>query len=200
MLGDLDVGIRLLDAARRGDGAAHRALYDQLAPQVFALVQRVVGRTPADDVFQLTMMRVFERLPEFRAEAPLGRWVRAIALNQCRMHLRSPWQRARTLLDEALDESWIQGSSHDARRDAELDAQRLLRALSPTARSVVWLHDVEGCTHEEIAAAFGRSVSFSKSQLARAHRHLRAVLQADRPPAAPSARDAPPFVRGVDAC
>ncbi|HEY2590693.1 MAG TPA: sigma-70 region 4 domain-containing protein, partial [Steroidobacteraceae bacterium] len=44
---------------------------------------------------------------------------------------------------------------------------------SPTARVVVWLYEVEGYSHQEIAESFGRTVSFSKSQLARAHRRLR---------------------------
>jgi DNA-directed RNA polymerase specialized sigma24 family protein len=38
----------------------------------------------------------------------------------------------------------------------------------------VWMYEVEGYSHEEIAREFGRSLSFSKSQLARAHRRLRA--------------------------
>jgi RNA polymerase sigma-70 factor (ECF subfamily) len=41
---------------------------------------------------------------------------------------------------------------------------------------VVWLHDVEGYTHEEIAERMERTVSFSKSQLARAHARLRRLL------------------------
>jgi RNA polymerase sigma-70 factor (ECF subfamily) len=41
---------------------------------------------------------------------------------------------------------------------------------------VVWLHDVEGYTHEEIAEQMGKTVSFSKSQLARAHVRLRRML------------------------
>ena len=57
-----------------------------------------------------------------------------------------------------------------------VDLARALDELAATQRTVVWLHDVEGLTHEEIAAAFGRSVSFSKSQLARAHALLRARL------------------------
>jgi DNA-directed RNA polymerase specialized sigma24 family protein len=47
-------------------------------------------------------------------------------------------------------------------------------------RAIVWLHDVEGLSHEEIAAQFGRSIGFSKSRLARAHALLREQL-ADRP-------------------
>ena len=43
-------------------------------------------------------------------------------------------------------------------------------------RAVVWLYDVEGWSHEEIAKAFDRTVSFSKSQLARGHARLRDVL------------------------
>jgi len=35
---------------------------------------------------------------------------------------------------------------------------------------------VEGYTHEEIAEMMGKTVSFSKSQLARAHARLRRAL------------------------
>ena len=54
--------------------------------------------------------------------------------------------------------------------------------MSPLTRAVVWLYDVEGWTHEEIAHAFERTVSFSKSQLARGHARLRNELLA--PPTA----------------
>jgi RNA polymerase sigma factor (sigma-70 family) len=57
-----------------------------------------------------------------------------------------------------------------------MDLETALQRLSDTARSVVWLHDVEGYTHEEIAEMMGKTTSFSKSQLARAHAKLRAWL------------------------
>jgi RNA polymerase sigma-70 factor (ECF subfamily) len=64
-------------------------------------------------------------------------------------------------------------------RTAELiDLDRALARLSPITRTVVWLYDVEGWSHEEIAKSFARSVSFSKSQLARGHARLRNVLTA----------------------
>src|SRR2546421_12267504 len=59
---------------------------------------------------------------------------------------------------------------------AQIDLERALERLSETARAVVWLHDVEGYTHEEIAEQMGKTVSFSKSQLARAHVRLRRLL------------------------
>jgi RNA polymerase sigma-70 factor (ECF subfamily) len=57
-----------------------------------------------------------------------------------------------------------------------LDVERALAGLTPVGRAVVWLFEVEGYSHEEIARLFGRSVSFSKSQLARALARLRQAM------------------------
>jgi RNA polymerase sigma-70 factor (ECF subfamily) len=57
-----------------------------------------------------------------------------------------------------------------------MDLEAALERLSDTSRAVVWLHDVEGYTHDEIAQMMGKTVSFSKSQLARAHTRLRRWL------------------------
>jgi RNA polymerase sigma-70 factor (ECF subfamily) len=47
------------------------------------------------------------------------------------------------------------------------------------SRAVVWLHDVEGFTHQEIAELMGKTESFSKSQLSRAYQRLRRMLEAE---------------------
>jgi RNA polymerase sigma-70 factor (ECF subfamily) len=71
----------------------------------------------------------------------------------------------------------IQQEEATAAKEWHGDLERALNALTPVARSIVWLHDVEGYTHGEIARLFGRTVSFSKSQLARAHEELRDLLE-----------------------
>jgi RNA polymerase sigma-70 factor (ECF subfamily) len=48
--------------------------------------------------------------------------------------------------------------------------------LSPGARAVFVLHDVEGYTHEEIAAEMGITSGGSKSQLFKARAKLRRLL------------------------
>jgi RNA polymerase sigma-70 factor (ECF subfamily) len=58
----------------------------------------------------------------------------------------------------------------------QLDLEAALMQLPDTSRAVVWMHDVEGYTHEDIAEMMGKTVSFSKSQLARAHARLRGWL------------------------
>ena len=45
------------------------------------------------------------------------------------------------------------------------------------SRTVVWLHDVEGFTHKEIAKLMGKTESFSKSQLSRAYQRMKPMLE-----------------------
>jgi RNA polymerase sigma-70 factor (ECF subfamily) len=172
----------LLVRALAGDEVAREAIYAAVAPATLGLIRRLVGqRAASEDLFQDTMMTFYERLPQFRREAPLGAWLRQIAVSRCLMYLRSPWRRLRGSLDAAAEfavgeEAGPQLVTPGVRAES-LDLERALASLTPTARSVVWMYEVEGYSHQEIAHAFGRTVSFSKSQLARAHRRLRARLQ-----------------------
>ena len=58
-----------------------------------------------------------------------------------------------------------------------MSLERALDRVPDVARAVVWLHDVEGYTRAEIGRLMGRTTSFSKSQLARAHERLRELLE-----------------------
>ena len=57
-----------------------------------------------------------------------------------------------------------------------MDLDSALACLPDVSRVVVWLHDVEGFTHKEIANQLGKTESFSKSQLSRAYQKLRPLL------------------------
>jgi RNA polymerase sigma factor (sigma-70 family) len=177
-LTEIDVPPEVLASARGGSERAQAAIYAAVAPATFGLVRRLAGsRALAEDLFQETMMAVFQALPSFRGEAPLGAWVRQIAVSKCLMYLRSPWHRARLRLSSPgdLDCRWVDTllPATPGPRAESVDLERALASLAPTARAVVWLFEVEGYSHEEIALSFGRSVSFSKSQLSRAHVKLR---------------------------
>src|SRR6185436_21144180 len=81
-------------------------------------------------------------------------------------------------LESWTEESWAAPAESESRTSDLIDLDRALAVLSPLTRAVVWLYDVEGWSHEEIAKAFDRTVSFSKSQLARGHARLRNDLAA----------------------
>jgi RNA polymerase sigma factor (sigma-70 family) len=181
-LGEIDVSAEELARARAGEPAARRLLFDRVAPAALRIVRRLVGqRALAEDLVQDTLISMYEHLDDFRGEAPFGVWVRRIAVSRCLMAFRSPWHRARVALDGWLEAGGALPVESDARTGDLIDLDRALARLSPVTRTVVWLYDVEGWTHEEIAQAFDRTVSFSKSQLARGHARLRGDLRATPP-------------------
>jgi|SRR5688572_5869436 len=177
-LAEIDVPPDALAAARAGDVQARRALFERVAPATLGIIRRLVPqRALAEDLLQDTLIAMFEHLDDFRGEAPFGIWVRSIAISRCLMSFRSPWQRARVAL-EAWTEDARAAQESTSRTSDLIDLDRALARLSPVTRAVVWLYDVEGWSHEEIARAFDRTVSFSKSQLARGHVRLRTQLLA----------------------
>ena len=99
-------------------------------------------------------------------------WIRRIAASKALMRIRREQVRATEEFEEAAT-----GGRPAAHVGTNIDLERALKQLTGTARAVVWLHDVEGYTHEEIAELMGKTVSFSKSQLARAHARLRRTLE-----------------------
>ncbi len=180
---ELDPGI--VARARRGDMKAHAVLFQAFAPAVHGAARRLV-RSPdvADEVVQDTFVEVIHSIAGFRGEAPVGAWIRRIAVNKALMHLRSYWERNRSGLPDGEDggPGELAAPAAPAAPDphGRLDLEIALGLLPPAARTVVWLHDVEGYTHEEIGALMGQTPSFSKSQLARGYARLRELLHRDR--------------------
>ena len=164
----------VIEAARAGDPSAHARLYELFAPLVYTLGRRMlVSPALAEDVLQETFLEVLGKIDSFRGDAGFGFWVRRIAVNKCLMHLRSSWVSRRSGQEPPELASIDDGAEQLEQRVA---LESALAMLTPTARAVVWLHDVEGYTHREIAEGMGKTASFSKSQLARAHERLREVL------------------------
>ncbi len=176
-LAEIQITEAELAAARAGDAAIRGALFERVAPPTLALIRRLVNhRALADDLLQDTLIAMYEHLEDFRGEAPFGIWVRSIAVSRCLMAFRSPWNRARVALESFGDDFSLLPMEGETRTSDLIDLERALAKLSPVTRTVVWLYDVEGWSHEEIAKGFDRSVSFSKSQLARGHARLRVDL------------------------
>jgi RNA polymerase sigma factor (sigma-70 family) len=181
-LAEIEISPSELAAARAGDAATRGALFARLAAPTLGIIRRLVNhRALAEDLLQDTLITMFEHLDDYRAEAPFGVWVRSIAVSRCLMAFRSPWQRARVALESFAEDSGPWPVEPEGRTADLIDLDRALAKLSPVTRAVVWLYDVEGWSHEEIAKGFGRTVSFSKSQLARGHARLRDELSPQPP-------------------
>ena len=168
----------LLARARAGEPAAFEQLYRWFERPVFTLALRLTGRREeAQDILQDTMLKLFDRLQDFRGDAPFWGWLRQIAVNESLMLLR---RRGRFLAEET-DEAALpdEGLMLPPRAAEAAVLGEALAKLPDVTRSVIWLYHAEGYTHEEIAAATGKTRSFSKSQLARGTRRLRSLLNLD---------------------
>jgi RNA polymerase sigma-70 factor (ECF subfamily) len=161
----------LVARAQAGDEAALEALFRAFETPVYNLARRML-RTPedAEDVLQETFLEVVKSIRHYRGEGYLWGWIRRIAATKALMRIRRDQLRA---AEPLLDEPAGRPAMHVG---ANIDLERAFEQLTDTSRAVVWLHDVEGYTHEEIGELMGKTVSFSKSQLARAHARLRRML------------------------
>lgn len=161
----------LIAQARRGDPLALEALYRAYSGAVYNLARRICRTTQdAEDVLQETFFEVCRSIRNYRGDGSVWGWIRSVASSKALMRLRSNKYRDADELDEVFT------PAKAASPGLRIDLETAMARLSDTARAVVWLHDVEGYTHEEIAAQMGKTVSFSKSQLARAHTRLRSWL------------------------
>jgi RNA polymerase sigma-70 factor (ECF subfamily) len=165
-----DTDPALLDAARGGRLAAQEQLFRQFQHAVWTLALRLTDqRADAEEVAQDAFLKALKGLPNYRGEAPFGMWLRQITVNEALMRRRA--FKPVSELDEALTRA---GDGQPS--NTQLDLARSLQALPQPTRGVLWLYYVEGYTHPEIAQAYGQSVSFSKSQVARGAARLRAEL------------------------
>jgi RNA polymerase sigma-70 factor (ECF subfamily) len=162
----------LVARARAGDTGALEHLYRAYEGSVYTLARRLTRTAEdAEDVLQETFLEVCRSLSGWRGDGSLWGWVRTIAANKALMRYRREKVRRTEELEGEVAEL---RATEDV--PLQLDLEAALARLPERTRAVVWLHDVEGYTHEEIAELMGMTTSFSKSQLARAHQKLRRWL------------------------
>jgi RNA polymerase sigma-70 factor (ECF subfamily) len=166
----------LVERARRGDATAHRALYDAHVDRIYRLTYRMTGRDHlARELTQDTFVRAFAGMEGFRGDAAFGTWLHTIAvsvtLNELKRRKRE--QARHAPLEEALTMSTTPPLSDPVLRERLMLA---VDALPEGCRTVFMMHDAEGFTHEEIAAALGVTTGTSKAQLSRGRAKLRVAL------------------------
>ena len=177
---DIDIDPGIIKRAAAGDVRAHEIIYRAFSTPVYSICLRFT-KTPAhaEDLVQETFIEIMRSIARFRGEAALGSWIRRIAVTKSLMFLRSAWtKRGQSLADDWDEVTAGEPASHgvSSHPDDAMDLDAALANLSDVSRAVVWLHDVEGFTHKEIAGFMGKTESFSKSQLSRAYQKLRPML------------------------
>jgi RNA polymerase sigma-70 factor (ECF subfamily) len=159
-----------------GDEAALRALWTRHAPHIDMVVRRLVGfdQDLAEDIAQEVWIQIFRALPGYRGDSQFSTWAHRIAVNRTLNALRRTKRLA--AIETAVEEDTASVEMDTERSFVAASIEAATAKLSPGARAVFVLHDVEGYTHEEIATELGITSGGSKSQLFKARAKLRKLL------------------------
>ena len=173
--------------ARTGDARAFETLYHRHTRALYATAVRI-ARDPdaAADVVHDAWVRAVESAHRFGQRSSLRTWLTGILINCHRERERAQRHDAfddDISIDEVIDPA--QACLLDGSRVDRIDLDAAIQALPPGFREVLVLHDVEGFTHEEIATMLGLVPGTSKSQLARARRRVRELLESGIPRSVP---------------
>ena len=164
-----------IQRAIEGDERALRALWSQHAPHIDAVVRRLAGDPDlAEDIAQEVWIQIFRALPSYRGESQFGTWAHRIAVNRTLNALRRTRRLTKIETDIEEETVSVEHGGEQAMLRSVIDAAAA--KLSPGARTVFLMHDVEGYTHEEIATELGITPGGSKSQLFKARAKLRRLL------------------------
>jgi RNA polymerase sigma-70 factor (ECF subfamily) len=167
-----------VQGALAGDPRAERALYDEHVDRVYRLVRAMVRDTEtAREITQLTFVRAFERLSQFRGEAAFSTWIHAIAVSLTLEFARK--ERRRLALTAEVESAAATFAGGTTRPGDPLVRRRLraeIDALAPEDRALILMFDLEGYTHEEIADQLGIAPGASRVRLHRIRERLRERL------------------------
>ena len=167
---------RLVRDAQNGDLLAFERLYRENERKVFALCLRMsFDAALAEELTQEAFVRAWRKLGSFRGDSAFSSWLYPVAVNVALSERRSRRRRdARIFATE--DPASLERAPGTPRPEAGFDLEKAMAALPPGARAIFVLHDVEGRTHDEIAAMLNLATGTSKAQLFRARRLLREAL------------------------
>jgi len=170
----------LVDRCRREEPGAFEELVDQFKNLVFALIARTIrDRSRVEDLAQDVFLRIHRGLPYFRGEARLSTWIFRIVVNVCtqeksqtRTSISFDDPDARVRTPSAVDRQFTDFELHDR-------LEKAIQQLPEQYRLLIAGHYLEGVQYEDLAHAMNLPLGTVKTQLHRAKRQLRLLLEGD---------------------
>ena len=175
----------LIAAVLAGDAASFEPLVAKYSPRVFATARRYARReSEIEDITQEVWLKAFDKLKSFRGEAPFEHWLMRMTVRTCYDFLRGHQRnRESSFSDMSEDESdWLEkfaadpGSAAEDAAAAKTLIGRVMEKLSPEARLVIQLLEIEDRSVKEIAELTGWSVPLVKVRAFRARGEMRKIL------------------------
>ncbi len=175
----------LIAAVLKGHTASFEPLVQKYSPRVFATARRYARReSEVEDIVQEVWLKSFQKLATFRGDAPFEHWLMRLTVHTCYDFLRGHQRNRETAFSEMTEneEDWLNRfvtHPEDAAESAAAARQlveRVLEYLSPPARLVITLLEIEERSIKEIAELTGWSVPLVKVRAFRARAEMKKCL------------------------
>ena len=175
----------LIAAVLQGHTASFEPLVQKYSPRVFATARRYSRReSEVEDIVQEIWLKSFQKLASFRGDAPFEHWLMRLTVHTCYDFLRGHKRNRETTFTEMtdLEEDWLDRfvtRPEDAVESATAARQlveRVLEQLSPAARLVITLLEIEERSIKEIAQLTGWSLPLVKVRAFRARAEMKKCL------------------------
>lgn len=175
-----------ISAVLKGDLASFEPLVKKYQPRVFATARRYARReSEVEDIVQEVFLKAYQKLGSYRGEAPFEHWLMRLAVHTCYDFLRAHQRNREIALSDLGDHEidWLDrllaqpDTAEDTAAAAREWVQRALEQLSPAARLVITLLEIEDHSVKEIAQLTGWSVPLVKVRAFRARKQMRKYLE-----------------------
>jgi RNA polymerase sigma-70 factor (ECF subfamily) len=175
----------LIRAVLAGDMARFEPLVAKYSPRLFATARRYARREDeVEDIVQEIWSKAFHKLSSFRGDAPFEHWLMRMAVRTCYDFLREHQRNRENTFTELTTEEddWLERvMSAPEQPGADLEAakqlvQKLMDMLSPPARLIIQLLEIEDRSVKEISALTGWSVPLVKVRAFRARAEMKKCL------------------------
>jgi RNA polymerase sigma-70 factor (ECF subfamily) len=165
----------LIEACRRGDREAFRALFETYKDKVYSIAYHYSGEEAmARDVTQQVFLKLFTSMSKFRQDSEFTTWLYRIVANACVDEQRKRRRFVPFSPEIEVSKMSAKGTQEQTYHRGQLaDSVRgAIAELSPKLRLPILLKYVEELSYEEIAETLGCSIGTVSSRLNRGHKML----------------------------
>ena len=160
----------LLARTALGDEDAFSRLYDETAPQLFALIRRVVRDVSmSEEVLQEVYVEVWRQATRFDARRGSARgWLRTIAHRRAVDTVRSSEAARRRDSEDGmltLEQHVVDVQEEGIMRVESARVHSAMKALTTAQSEAIRLAYFSGCTHREVAALLDIPVGTAKTRI-----------------------------------
>lgn len=175
----------LIAAVLKGHTASFEPLVQKYSPRVFAAARRYARReSEIEDIVQEVWLKSFQKLASYRGDAPFEHWLMRLTVHTCYDFLRGHKRNRETTFSELTEpeEDWLDrfvtqpGDADENAAAARQLVSRVLEQLSPAARLIITLLEIEDRSIKEIAQLTGWSVPLVKVRAFRARAEMKKCL------------------------